>query len=302
MEFITVDRWPAPQRLDYRPELEAGNVLFFPSCPFPFPEEQKDFLRNLNFAGGAIHKNVAYRPSSDRVTGVQLDEEKTERLLSILRDFSRNIVRFTSELLPEYAAHWKLDYASFRPLEEENRDLPTNKRNDLIHTDAFPSRPTNGDLIMRVFTNIHPTKTRNWITTDPFESVAKQYARDAGLDTIAAGANSATGRLRNGSARFLHSLGVPVVPRSAYDQFMLHFHEYLKRSTDFQQNSKKYAFNFPPGALWLTFTDVVPHSVLSGQHALEQTFIIARKSMANPDRAPVAILERLCGKQMLFPN
>jgi hypothetical protein len=302
MEFITVERWPAAQPVDYRPELEAGNVLFFPSCPFPFPEEQKNFLRNINFAGGAIHKNVAYRPSSDRVTGVQLDEGKTERLLSILRDFSRSIVRFTSELLPEYAEHWKLDYASFRPLEEENRDLPTNKRNDLIHTDAFPSRPTNGDLIMRVFTNIHPTKTRNWITTDPFEAVAKQYARQAGLDTIAAGANSPGGRLLNGSARLLQSLGVPVVPRSAYDRFMLHFHEYLKRSTDFQENSKKYAFNFPPGALWLTFTDVVPHSVLSGQHALEQTFIIARKSMANPERAPVAILERLCGNQMLFPK
>src|SRR6476469_2367948 len=302
MEFITIDRWPAPEPVDYRPELEAGNVLLFPICPFSFPEEQKEFLRNINFAGGAIHKNVAYRPASDRVTGVQLDAAKTERLLGILRDFSRNVVRFTSELLPGYSAHWKLDYASFRPLEEENRDLPTNKRNDLIHTDAFPSRPTNGDLIMRVFTNIHPTKTRNWITTDPFETVAKQYARQAGLDTIAAGANSTSGRLRNESARVLRNLGLPVVPRSGYDRFMLHFHEYLKRNTDFQQNSKKYSYNFPPGALWLTFTDVVPHSVLSGQHALAQTFIIARSSMANPERAPVAILERLCGQQMLLPN
>ncbi len=302
MEFITVDRWPPPEPVDFRPELEAGNVLFFPACPFAFPEDHKHFLRNINFAGGAVHKNVAYRPASDRVTGVQLDGEKTQRLLSILREFSRSIVQFTGELLPEYAADWKLDYASFRPLEEENRDLPTNKRNDLIHTDAFPSRPTNGDLIMRVFTNIHPTKTRNWITTDPFETVARQYARQAGLDSIAGTANSASGRFLNESARVLHGLGLPVVPRSAYDKFMLHFHEYLKRNTGFQQNSKKYAFNFPPGALWLTFTDVVPHSVLSGQHALEQTFIIARKSMANPDRAPVAILERMCGKPMLLPN
>jgi hypothetical protein len=302
MEFITVDRWPTPDPVDYRPELEAGNVLFFPSCPFAFPEEDKEFLRNINCAGGAIHKNVAYRPSSDRVTGVQLDGEKTARLLSILREFSRSVVWFMSELLPEYAPHWKLDYASFRPLEEESRDLPTNKRNDLIHTDAFPSRPTNGDLIMRVFTNIHPTKTRNWITTDPFETVARQYARQAGLDSIAGAAHSQSGRFLNESARVLHSLGLPVVPRSAYDKFMLHFHEYLKRNTDFQQKSRKYAFNFPPGALWLTFTDVLPHSVLSGQHALEQTFIISRNSMANPERAPAAILERLCGKQMLFPN
>lgn len=302
MEFITIDGWPAPEPIDYRPELEAGNVLFFPNCPFPFPEEDKQFLRNINFGGGAIHKNVAYRPASDRVTGVQLDREKTERLLGVLRDFSRNVVLFTSELLPEYADTWKLDYASFRPLEEENRDLPTNKRNDLIHTDAFPSRPTNGDLIMRVFTNIHPTKTRNWVTTDPFETVARRYARQAGLDSIAAGANSTRGRFLNESARVLHNLGLPVVPRSGYDRFMLHFHEYLKRNTDFQQNSKKYAFNFPPGALWLTFTDVVPHSVLSGQHALEQTFIIARNSMANPERAPVSILERLCGEQMVLSH
>jgi hypothetical protein len=300
MEFITIDRWPAPEPVDYRPELEAGNVLFFPHCPFSFPEEDKEFLRKINFGGGAIHKNVAYRPAIDRVTGVQLDRERTERLLRILRDFSQNVVLFTSELLPQYADDWKLDYASFRPLEEENRDLPTNKRNDLIHTDAFPSRPTNGDLIMRVFTNIHPTKTRNWITTDPFETVARRYARQAGLDSIAAGANSTSRRFLNESARVLHNLGLPVVPRSGYDRFMLHFHEYLKRNTDFQQNSKKYTFNFPPGALWLTFTDVVPHSVLSGQHALEQTFIIARKSMANPERAPVAILERLCGQQMML--
>src|SRR4051812_6065550 len=302
MQFVTVDRWPDPQPTDYRPELESGNVLFFPTTPFDFSEEEKEFLRNINFAGGAIHKNVAYRPASDRVTGVQLDPARTERLLGILRDFSRKVVQFTSELLPQYAPHWKLDYASFRPLEEENRDLPMNKRNDLIHTDAFPSRPTNGDLILRVFTNIHPTKTRNWITTDPFRDIASRYARDAGVEQIAAGANSATGRLRNQSARVLHGLGLPVVARSAYDQFMLHFHEYLKRNEDFQKNSPKYAFNFPPGATWLTFTDVVPHSVLSGQHALEQTFIIARKSMANPADAPVAILEQICGKPMLFPS
>jgi hypothetical protein len=302
MQFVTVDRWPDPQPTDYRPELESGNVLFFPTTPFDFPEEEKEFLRNINFAGGAIHKNVAYRPASDRVTGVQLDPARTERLLGILRDFSRKVVQFTSELLPQYAPHWKLDYASFRPLEEENRDLPTNKRNDLIHTDAFPSRPTNGDLIMRVFTNIHPTKTRNWVTTDPFRDIASRYARDAGVERIAAGANSTAGRLRNQSARVLHGLGLPVVARSAYDQFMLHFHEYLKRNEDFQKNSHKYEFNFPPGSTWLTFTDVVPHSVLSGQHALEQTFIIARKSMANPADAPVAILEQICGKPMLFPS
>lgn len=293
MRFVTVDRWPAPDRIDYRPELERGNVLFFPVTPFELPDDSKDFLRNLNFAGGSVHKNIAYRTASDRITGIDAGNGQAERLRSVMREYSRTVIAFARELLPEYAANWKLDYASFRPLEEQGRDLPLNKRNDLIHTDAFPSRPTNGDLILRVFTNIHPSKSRNWVVTDPFPVLAEKYAGDAGLQKIASG-----GKLRNQSARLLKTLGLPVVPRSPYDRFMLHFHEYLKRNSDFQVNCPKYTFDFPPGSTWLTFTDVVPHSVHSGQHALEQTFIIARHSLANPEHAPMAILERLAGKPL----
>ncbi len=294
MKFVAIDCWPPPKRLDYRPELEAGNVLFFPATPFELPENSKDFLRNLNFAGGAVHKNIAYRTASDRITGIEAGSPQTARLQAIMRHYSSSVMAFAKELLPEYAENWKLDYASFRPLEEQGRDLPLNKRNDLIHTDAFPSRPTNGALILRVFTNIHPSKSRNWVVTDPFPVIAEKYARTARLEQIAA-----TGKLRSQSARLLKRFGLPVVSRSAYDRFMLNFHEYLKRNADFQANCAKYKFAFPPGSTWLTFTDVLPHSVHSGQHALEQTFIIERRSMANPDKAPVAVLERLCGKPLL---
>src|ERR1700685_1318022 len=191
------------------------------------------------------------------------------RLREIFRDYSRSVIRFTSDLLPGYAPHWKLDYASFRPVEEEGRGLPLNKRNDLIHTDAFPSRPTNGGLILRVFTNISSAKTRVWITSDPFPAIAQRFARDAGLDHIAASASSATGRFLHQSARLLQTVGLPVVPRSAYDRFMLRFHDFLKRNADFQNNCTRYRFEFPPGSTWLVFTDVVPHSVQAGQHALE---------------------------------
>jgi 3-deoxy-D-manno-oct-2-ulosonic acid (Kdo) hydroxylase len=301
MAFITIDQWPPELAVDYRPQLEAGNVLFFPTTPFPFSEESQDFLRQVNFAGGALHKNVAYRPAIDKVTGVEGDAAKMDRLRSIMREYSQAVVRFTAELLPQYAKVWKLDYASFRPVEEENRSLPVNKRNDLIHTDAFPSRPTNGDLILRVFTNIHPSKTRNWITTEPFRAIAEKYADEAGLRSIAATSTKTPGRLVHRSAQMLRELGLPIVPRSAYDRFMLHFHDYLKHNQDFQENCPKYRFNFPPGSTWLTFTDVVPHSVHSGQHALEQTFIIARKSMADAANAPVAILEQICGRPLLEP-
>ena len=294
MRVVTIEQWPSPVPTDYRPELETGNILFFPITPFPLPEESQEFLRGRGFSGGAVHKNIAYRPALDKVTGIEEDPANSEKLRAIMRDYSNAVVKFTSELFPEYARAWKLDYASFRPLEEQGRDLPLNKRNDLIHTDAFPSRPTNGSLILRVFTNIHPSKSRNWITTDPFAVIAEQHARAAGLDQIATG-----GRLLNRSARILKSVGVPVVPRSPYDRFMLHFHEYLKRNTDFQANCPKYPFEFPAGSTWLVFTDVVPHSVHSGQHALEQTFIISQSSLSNSANAPAAVLERLCSRNLL---
>ena len=299
MEFVTLDAWPPRGDADFRRTLEAGNVLYFPTTPFSVPEASQDFLRSLEFSGGALHKNIAYRPASDRITGVEANNDQARQLLAVMRDYSSAVVDFTAALLPAYASAWKLDYASFRPLEELNRNLPLNKRNDLLHTDAFPSRPTNGDLILRVFTNIHPSKTRNWITTDPFAALAPQYARDAGLESIARSSVSPGGRFLHGSARLLHSLGLPVVPRSPYDRFMLHFHEYLKRNSAFQENCPKYRFDFPPNSTWLTFTDVLAHSVHSGQHALEQTFIISRRSLAQPESAPVSILERLCGQPLL---
>lgn len=306
MSLVTIDSFPhsgpAPQPADYRPQLEAGNILFLPKTPFPLPEESKEFLRNLGFRGGAVHKNIAYRTAQDRITGIEGDAALAHRVRDIFRHYSREVVRFAANLLPEYAEAWKLDYASFRPVEEEGRGLPLNKRNDLIHTDAFPSRPTNGGLILRVFTNISAVKTRVWVTSDPFRPIAERFALDAGLDRIASGAASAWAPLGDRAARLLRGLGLPVVPRSPYDRFMLHFHDYLKRNDDFQKNCVKHRFEFPPGSTWLVFTDVVPHSVQAGQHAIEQTFIVARRSLANQENAPLSILERICAAPLLAAN
>jgi hypothetical protein len=127
--------------------------------------------------------------------------------------------------------------------------------------------------------------------------VAKRYAQDAGLNEVAARTASPLRQFRNHLLRGLHTLRLPVLPRSPYDEFMLRFHDYLKRNQEFQ-SSTRYQFEFPPGSTWLAFTDVLPHSVQSGQYALEQTFIVARESLAAPANAPIAILERLCGKPL----
>ena len=112
---------------------------------------------------------------------------------------------------------------------------------------------------------------------------------EAGLPEIA---KKPTG---TGWADMLRAVGLPIADRSAYDRFMLGFHDYLKFNRDYQRDCAKYRFEFPPDSTWMVFTDIVPHAVLSGQHALEQTVIVRCESLAARGHAPIAILEALCG-------
>jgi 3-deoxy-D-manno-oct-2-ulosonic acid (Kdo) hydroxylase len=264
--------------------LESGNILYFPNESSGISDSDKRFLLSIRQANGAVHKNIAYRPSQDKVSGY---DGPADPLRSALRNYSHWTVQFTGGILPRYKQHWRLDYTSFRPQEEQGRDLPWKKRNDLLHVDAFPSRPTHGDLILRVFTNINPNQGRVWITSDPFAVLAPKYASSAGL-------NGSTKLL----IRALRWTGLPSADRTPYDRFMLRFHDYLKANSDYQRDCPKYRFEFPPHSTWMVFTDVVPHAVLSGQFALEQTFIVARSSLANPAHAPVSILEKLSGTHL----
>ena len=77
--------------------------------------------------------------------------------------------------------------------------------------------------------------------------------------------------------RVLGAFGGVEAERSAYDRFMLGFHDYLKFNGEYQQSCAKYRFEFPPDSTWMVFTDVVPHAVLSGRYALEQTVIVGAR-------------------------
>lgn len=273
-------------------QLESGHILFFPQSPFRLPPEDRDFLLGLRQTSAAFHKNIAYRPLEDRLTGLDKKEpeERAGRLRAILRRFSDDVTGRLGELLPPYARNWRRDFASFRPLEERGRPLRLRARNDLLHTDAFPTRPTRGDRILRVFTNLNPSEPRVWHTAETFEALAHRFARAAGLPRSAR--SSSFARLFAGLAQLLR---LPGAGRSPYDQFMLRFHNFLKENADFQETCAKQRWEFPPGSAWIVFTDMVSHAVLSGQFALEQTYIVPRAAMALPQKAPIAILEGICG-------
>jgi hypothetical protein len=192
-----------------------------------------------------------------------------------------------------------LDFASFRPLEEESRNLPLKKRNDLLHVDAFPTRPTHGGRILRVFTNINPEESRRWLTGEPFAKIAPRLADKAGLPEFAYSANSVTGKWRRRGIKAMRAVGAPIPDRSGYDRFMLHFHDWLKENDRYQEEERaKPVQEFPPGCTWLVYTDGVPHAALSGRFALEHTFIVPREALVEPEVAPISILEKISGKRL----
>ncbi len=277
----------------YCEQLERGAILFFPEIPFDLPLEHRNLLLSLKPADSRFHKNISYRPESDVLRGLEGGGNRP-RVHEIMRKYAAEVRRFVCALLTPYAEKLQVDYASFRPVEEEGRNLSLHKRNDLLHVDAFPSRPTRGRRILRVFTNVNPAKDRVWAVAERFPELAEQFAVEAGLARF-------HGQPKFARAIFktLGAMGLPLRDHAPYDQFMLHFHDWLKENTEFQKRVEgKERLVFPPHSTWLIFTDGVPHSALSGQFAMEQTFIIALEALVAPEVAPIRVLERLSGRKM----
>jgi 3-deoxy-D-manno-oct-2-ulosonic acid (Kdo) hydroxylase len=299
-DYKSPEGWTQPAQSvararSYCAALERGEILFFHRPPFDFSKRDGDFLLSQHWAELRMHKNVSYRPADDVLRGVSGSAPAIERIHSALRNYSTHVIDFVSKFLSPYADQRILDFASFRPFEEDGRDLPLHKRNDLLHVDAFPSRPTRGGRILRVFTNLNPTKPRVWQTTGPFESIAREFAQDAGLPKIAANDSLLTRTVQEWGRK----LGVRGMGRTPYDVFMLRFHDFLKENSRFQTSCPKSHLEFPPLATWMVFTDGVAHAVLSGQYALEQTFLIPASTLVAPDQAPYRILENIAGRPLV---
>ena len=281
-------------------QLELGNILFLSAIPFGFPDEWREFLLRLRIPESRHHKNIAFRPREDRLTGFTSEDKDEQKLLhSILRNYSARVAKYLSVLLPNYLPSWRLDYASFRPFEEQGRHLRLRARNDLLHTDAFPTRPTNGDRILRFFTNLNRESSRVWLTGPAFDTLAEQYACQAGLSVFKRGLPGTLEWLSRRGRKIARVLRLPGAARSRYDRFMLRFHHFLKEKEEFQLFCPKSRHEFPPGSCWMAFTDMVSHAVLSGQFALEQSFLVSRNALVLPEQAPLRVLERLSGRSLL---
>ncbi len=287
-------------RLRYASELENGNILFFPAVPFEFPQDEIDFLLAQRQTSSKGRKNIAYKPQVDKITNHEtIDSNAADRMKEILRNYSLRVTTFLNALLFPYAKHWKLDYASFRPFQEWGRKLRLRARNDLLHCDAFPTRPLHGARILRFFTNINPTEGRKWITSKLFGELVYEFGGSQGVSFPPSVKYSLKSRIEKKMKQLLGAMGIKIPQRSPYDIFMLKMHNFLKENTEFQTNCPKDHWEFPPNSCWAVYTDLVSHAALSGQYALEQTFIIPQKALLFPEKSPVSIIERLSNQNMV---
>jgi hypothetical protein len=246
--------------------LERGDVLVLPDLPFVLSAAESTLLRPDCVKPGT--KTIKYDPSTRRVWGLAQDADAAA-VQSMLGRYADAAGSLVEALIPRYAKSLTRGNTSFRPVEALGRAQSKRHDDTLLHVDAFPSRPTHGTRILRVFTNIHPgDKPRVWRVGEPFEQVAA------------------------------HLVGITKSERSLADHYMLKLHDLMKFDAQYQRNAPQQTISFRPGATWMVFTDQVSHAAMSGQHALEQTFTLSIDGMLRPEQAPLRILERLKGGKL----
>src|SRR3569832_1761738 len=85
--------------------LEAGDVLYFPETPVPIPADDLTFLLGRQQTSSSLHKNIAYKPDRDKLSGVDeksADSAEIVRLHEVMRRYSKSIEAFLSHFLAPY--------------------------------------------------------------------------------------------------------------------------------------------------------------------------------------------------------
>jgi hypothetical protein len=263
--------------------LEAGGVLVFPRLGFALSGAEQRFL-DVRWSDGRA-KNISL--DGEAIKGARGTPQELAALRTMVARFARDASALIAALFPRYAPHLTRARTSYRPHRATGRAVSWRKDDARLHIDAFPSRPNGGDRILRVFSNVNPSgEDRVWRVGEPFEAMAQRL-----LPRIRA--------QRPGEAALLRALRVTRTRRSEYDHFMLGLHDAAKADLDYQRTSPQEQARFAPGTTWICFSDQVMHAALDGQFMLEQTIHLPLSALYDPQRAPLAVLERLTGRKLV---
>lgn len=281
----TIDTWnPRPGAEAWEEVLEDGNVIHLPNLAFHSTKEQSRFLDPKWSDGKA--KNISLRGSDTPLRGAVGSPDELAELKTLIARFASSAETLVHGLFPRYRAHLRRGFTSYRPWPVEGRKASWRKDDSRLHVDSFPSNPTGGKRLLRVFTNVNPSgQPRVWRVGEPFEAFAEKFL-------------PRTRRPLPGSAWMLAKLGITKSLRSEYDHLMGQLHDLGKADADYQASSPQASFAFPAGTTWIVYSDQVQHAVMSGQHMLEQTFYLDVADQVRPDSSPLKILERLAGRPL----
>ena len=275
-------------RGEWADALERGRIVHFGRCPLPLPSpEEQDFLRE-GLGPFLRRKNVSYYPGADKLTGLQAPANVIERARSVLRAHSERVREFLQREMPGFTRGWTPGTSSFRPLEEEGRNLSAHASNELIHVDAGAYGATHGDRILRFFVNLNPSRERVWISKGTFDELFARHGHEAGVDAgplePAVPERALSGLLSALQRRFPMAR---VLDTSPYDRRMRRLHNWMKDTKAFQEPPHE-RISFAPFSAWMVLTDGVSHACIRGQHALVDTFLVPLRNCQR--KAPYHLL------------
>jgi hypothetical protein len=276
--------------------LERGNIVKFTSCPVELPGDDELATLRDDLPKQLKRKNVSYHPEADRVTGLDDSSPISGLAYDVLKNHRSRVTDFLNTVMPALSRSINAGTCSFRPLEEQGRNLKPHASNELVHIDAGAYGATNGDRILRFFVNVNPAVDRVWRSKGAFPELFDQYGREAGLyDGLSPSLErGALGRMRTSLLHGVAQIGLPLAPMldsSPYDRVMRKFHNYMKDTPTFQQSeSNDTIVRFEPFSAWMVLTDMVSHASVSGQHALVYTGLIPLRDCRLPELAPFNIL------------
>jgi len=266
--------------------LEEGKVIHLPQLAFVLGSDEQRFL-SPQYAD-PYSKNINYHVDKNKVFGVQqINEEERDQLKSMLNRFSQHATQLIKNLFPGYVRDLIMGRTSFRPVQIDGRVSSYRKDDKRLHVDAFPSAPNQGMRILRVFSNINPHgEDRVWRIGEPFEQVADRFCKKLHKPWP-------------GMATILRALRITKSRRTLYDHYMLQLHNNMKADEDYQKTVAQTECRFAPGCSWIVQTDHVSHAAMRGQHALEQTFYLPVAAMQNESCAPLRVLEKHFGRELV---
>ena len=284
VEIDFIDWAEAHSRPEWTAAVEAGKVLYFPRLGFAVQPEEQALLREDTLAPKS--RNVSL--GADGVLkGAAGSAQDQQALAAMVGRFRQQALQLVDDLLPEYKGQLRVAPTSFRPKQVETRAQSVRADDQRMHVDAFPSRPSYGERLLRVFTNLNPHGVpRVWRVGEDFETIARRFLPQAKP-------------YRPWQAKLLNAVHATMSLRSEYDHLMLQLHDLMKFDEQYQKNGTQVTVPFPPGSVWVCFSDQATHAVMSGQFMMEQTLYLPPGKEVDPQASPLAILTRLVGRPLV---